>query len=192
MSGAAGSTVTVPVTIDTAAGLESLELIAAYPADQLELLDVRLAGVAADFQYLVKDISVPGRLRIDASRLAPVAQGTGTVLEIQFRILPTASGTLAVDLQWAALNDTRLTLNPLPQPGADATDGRITVTPPQAVAKPATLRLQDVFADFRLGSTASAPWLQTWLSAGTVESTTATKAVKVQRAQPLRLTPKPR
>lgn len=192
VSGAAGSTVTVPVTIDTAAGLESLELIAAYPADQLELLDVRLAGVAADFQYLVKDISVPGRLRIDASRLAPVAQGTGTVLEIQFRILPTASGTLAVDLQWAALNDTRLTLNPLPQPGADATDGRITVTPPQAVAKPATLRLQDVFADFRLGSTASAPWLQTWLSAGTVESTTATKAVKVQRAQPLRLTPKPR
>ena len=44
---------------------------------------------------------------------------------MDFRIADTAKGTLALDLQWAALNETHLTLNPAPQVGEDATDGKI-------------------------------------------------------------------
>jgi hypothetical protein len=36
-------------------------------------------------------------------------------------------GVSPIDLQYASLNDGRLTLNVVPQPGADETDGRITI-----------------------------------------------------------------
>jgi VCBS repeat-containing protein len=122
-----GGTVVVPVNLDTAAGLESMQFTLAYAADQMALQDVRLAGLSEDFQWLISDTSQPGLVRVDMSRLQALSAGSGRVLELVFRIADSARGTLALDLQWAALNDQHLTLNPAPVVGNDPTDGKIVI-----------------------------------------------------------------
>jgi|GEM_PF-1710728 len=127
-----GETVVVPITLDTAAGLESVEITLLYPADSLELLDVRLGGLTQDFSYFVKDTSVPGRIAIDMARMSAMSGGAGTLVELEFRVADDAQGSLAIDLQATALNETRLTLNAESQPGLDPTDGRIILPVAQA------------------------------------------------------------
>jgi PKD repeat protein len=132
VAGMPGDTVVVPITLDTAAGLESVEITLLYPADSLELLDVRLGGLTQDFPYFVKDTSVPGRITIDMARMSAMAGGAGTLVELEFRVADDAQGILAIDLQATALNETRLTLNAESQPGPDPTDGRIVLPVAQA------------------------------------------------------------
>jgi len=132
-----GERVTVPVLLDTAAGLASVQLQLAYPASALELVGVRLGSLTPDFNLLVVDRQ-PGALRIDMSSLHALGGGAGSLLELDFQIAGSASGVLPLDLQWVQLNDTHLTLQPPPMPGADPTDGAIrlvpaVVTPPVAV-----------------------------------------------------------
>ena len=165
VAGAPGETVVVPITLDTAAGLESVEITLLYPADSLQLLDVRLGGLTQDFQYFVKDTSVPGRIAIDMARMSTMAGGAGTLVELEFRVADDAQGSLAIDLQATALNETRLTLNAESQPGLDPTDGRIilpvaqapvvvvtTVQAPAPEAAPAT-----VLPSFEMASPAVQP-----------------------------------
>ena len=132
VAGTPGSTVVVPITLDTATGLESVEIALLYPADSLLLLDARLGGLTQDFQYFVKDTSVPGRIVLDMSRMEALRGGSGTLVELEFRIADGAQGSLAIDLQATALNETRLTLNAESQPGLDPTDGRIILPVAQA------------------------------------------------------------
>jgi hypothetical protein len=119
-----GEQVTVPVQLDTAAGLASVQLRLAYPADALELQGVRLGSLTADFGLLVVDRQ-PGMLRIDMSSLLALAGGAGSLLELDFRVAEAASGVIPLDLQWVQLNETHLTLHPEPVPGSDPTDGVI-------------------------------------------------------------------
>ncbi|MBK7675634.1 MAG: hypothetical protein IPJ27_13240 [Candidatus Accumulibacter sp.] len=122
-----GEVVTVPVRIDTAAGLESLQVRVAYDASRFELLAVRRGSVTGDFGWLVSG-QQPGQLTVDMSRLAALADGTGTLLDIDLRVRADAMpGVSPSDLQYASLNDGRLTLGVLPVLGNDETDGRITV-----------------------------------------------------------------
>ena len=133
--GRPGSTVTVPVSLDTAEGLDSVLLKVAYDASALEVAEVRRGSLSGDFQWFVRK-DEPGLLSIDMARLEPLAGGSGTLLEIDFRIRDSApAGQTAVDLQFVSLNDTRLTLNPAPTPGLDPTDGTITVVRPAAAAR---------------------------------------------------------
>ena len=134
VSAAAGDTVVVPISLDTAAGLESVEITLAYPADSLELLDVRLGGLTQDFHYFVKDTSVAGRIVIDMARMQAMAGGAGTLVELEFRVKAGATGSLAIDLLSTALNETRLTLNAESVAGIDPTDGMVTVPAPAALA----------------------------------------------------------
>jgi hypothetical protein len=76
------------------------------------------------------------------ARMAPLAGGKGSLLEIDFRIRAQASaGSTAVDLQFASLNDTRLTLNPAPMPGKDPTDGVVTIVKPEPAVSAAANRV---------------------------------------------------
>ena len=133
-----GEVVTVPVRIDTAAGLESLQVRVAYDASRFELLAVRRGSVTGDFGWFVSS-QQPGLLTVDMSRLEALADGTGTVLDIDLRVREDAPlGVSPIDLQYALLNDGHLTLGVVPQPGADETDGRISVAGRvAAVAAPA-------------------------------------------------------
>ncbi|MCW5625570.1 MAG: hypothetical protein KIT73_12730, partial [Burkholderiales bacterium] len=142
-SGRPGSVVTVPVSLDTAAGLESVQLRIAYDPAVLEYVELRRGDLTADFNWFVSS-HVPGLVTVDATRLQPLARGTGALLQIDFRIREGASaGDTAIDIQAAALNETRLTLNPLPVPGLDATDGRVTV-------ETAKIDWSGRFGDFRM------------------------------------------
>lgn len=131
-----GESVLVPVSLDTAAGLESVEFTLAYPANDLELVAVRQGGLTLDFQYVVINSSVPGRLVVDLSRMEPMADGTGNLIELEFRVAAEAQGPLAIDLQATALNETWLTLNAESQPGLDPTDGVIQVDRPTPITIP--------------------------------------------------------
>jgi hypothetical protein len=63
------------------------------------------------------------------SRLDALQDGSGTLLDLDLRVKADAlPGVSPIDLQYASLNDGRLTLNVVPQLGADETDGRITIT----------------------------------------------------------------
>ncbi len=78
----------------------------------------------------------PGSLAIEMSRLHALDCAFGSLLQLQFRVAAGASGTLRIDLVEATLNETRLTLNPAPQLGADPTDGAIRVNPPDQPVTP--------------------------------------------------------
>jgi hypothetical protein len=139
-AGMPGATVSVPLTLDTAAGLDSVQARVAYDATKLELVGVRQVDLTADFRWRVVDSATPGVVSIDLTRNGPLAGGSGRLLEIDFRIRDgVAPGSTPVDLQFVALNETRLTLQPEPQPGFDPTDGfvQILATPTPALARTA-------------------------------------------------------
>ena len=130
----AGDLITVPVNLDTAAGLQSVQLRLGYDERALQLVNVRRGSLTQDFQGFM-DTHQPGAVVVDLSSLQPLSDGQGSLLELDFKVLATAPTAIAVDLQAACLNDGWLTLTPAPQPGADPTDGLITVAPP-AVPRP--------------------------------------------------------
>jgi hypothetical protein len=155
----AGGSVTVPVQIDNAANLASVQLILTFPAADLQLVNVRLGGLTLDFSAVVKTVQ-PGRLTVDMSRLNALAGGAGNLLELDFKVAAAATGTLPIDLQWVALNDTRLTLNPAPQVGADPTDGAVIVKPAAAVSSQPAAKVSSLAT----GASAKTEWLDEWLS----------------------------
>ncbi|MBK8017635.1 MAG: right-handed parallel beta-helix repeat-containing protein [Betaproteobacteria bacterium] len=133
----AGGTVTVPVNLDTAAGLESAELKLRFDPDVLEVQAVRRGSLTSGFEWFLTPQS-PGLLVLDAAAIQALSGGTGTLMEVDFRVKPgTAPGSYAVDLEWASLNEDGLTLNPAPQAGADPTDTSIVVTAPPKPRLPA-------------------------------------------------------
>jgi len=122
-----GERLTVPVNLDTAAGLESAELRIGYDAAAIEVVEVRRGNLTGEFQWLTRH-DEPGVLQIDMSSLGVLQGGSGSILELDVRIKPTAQpGPSLIDLQWASLSDGRLTLNPAPQAGPDSTDTRLTI-----------------------------------------------------------------
>jgi len=125
-----GAIVTVPIALDAAAGLESVQLRLAYDAASLTLLDTRRGSVTADFGWYVVS-NVPGLLSVDMSRLSPVTSAGGTLLMLDFQVKPGAVlGRSALDLQAVRINDAGMTPNPMPQPGGDASDGAIDISVP--------------------------------------------------------------
>jgi VCBS repeat-containing protein len=131
-----GATVVVTIEIDRVEGLESVQMTLAYPSQWLTLNAVRQVGATADFAFSAIQTATPGIITIDVSRLTPIAgSGAARLFELEFKVANDApAGDLAVDLMSAALNDTALTLNPNPQPGPDASDGRISVQLASAMA----------------------------------------------------------
>ncbi len=125
----AGSIITVPVRLDTAQDLDQVQLRLAWDGSQLELVDVRRGSLTGDFTNYVENRQA-GSLTVDMSRLEKLAGGSGTLLELDYRVAAYAQGTFELDLQWVQLNQTRLTLNPAPQVGADSTDGAVRVNLP--------------------------------------------------------------
>jgi hypothetical protein len=132
VNAAAGSLVDVPVTIDTAAGLQSFVLVVRYDPAALSFDSVVRSGLSADFEHLVVR-QAAGEVTIDATRLQALEGGSGELLQLRFAVAATApAGAQAIDLASVRLNDTWLTVLPLPQPGPDATDGAVIVAPPAA------------------------------------------------------------
>jgi hypothetical protein len=182
----AGTQVVVPLAIDTAEGLESVQLTVRYDAVSLKLLEVQKTALSAGFVYTVVQ-NKPGELVIDASRETPLAQGSGALFDLKFAVEPTAHGDVALDFVSVRLNDTWLTVNPLPVAGADPTDGVIHVLAAPlaqaraaanatgnrkiptlaAVTQPApapAVALKQVATSFDLGQPGNNAWLNNWVA----------------------------
>ncbi|MBE2260556.1 MAG: cadherin-like domain-containing protein, partial [Rhodobacteraceae bacterium] len=150
----AGQLVTVPVRIDAAAGLESVQLRIVYDASRFELVEVRRGSLTGDFGWFVSGQQA-GRVTVDMSRLDALPAGSGTLLDIDLRIKADAApGVSMIDLQYARLNDGRLTLGVAPQAGVDPTDGRITIAG-KVPAQPIVAAASDPQPPDRLLSTQS-------------------------------------
>jgi len=123
-----GELVSVPVELDTAAGLDSAQLRIRYDADALKVVRVDKGSLTGDFDWFLKK-EEPGLLTLDMSRMHAMSGGQGTLAVIIFQVDAQATtGRYAIDMQWASLNEDALTLNPAPQPGVDRTDTIISVT----------------------------------------------------------------
>jgi hypothetical protein len=157
----AGERISVPVNLDTAQGLESVQLRLAWDPATLELLEVRRGTLTGGFQWFIQR-SEPGRLVIDTSALNALTGGSGSLVVLAFQVSAGARpGAQLIDLQWARLNDSHLTLNPAPQDGLDPTDAVLHVTGPHPsagrLAEPAAQRSATPTA--QLGTRRAAPAL---------------------------------
>jgi hypothetical protein len=73
-----GELVTVPIRIDTTAGLESVQLRIGYDASRFEVVGVRRGSVSGDFGWFITG-QEPGRITVDMSRLEALQEGSGTL-----------------------------------------------------------------------------------------------------------------
>ena len=121
----AGETLIVPVYLDTAQDLESVQLTLAYDANALEVLAVRPGSLTGSFPYFIERHDA-GTVYVDMSG-ARLAGGTGSLIELEVRVKEGAAGPIAIDFRAAALNEGYLTIGVLPQAGSDPTDGLIVV-----------------------------------------------------------------
>jgi len=119
----AGSQVVVPVNLDTAAGLNAVQLEIGYDASMLRLEAVRRGSVTQGFGALLVH-SEPGLLRVDTSG-PQLASGSGSLVEMLFTAL--RAGEARLDLRSVLLNSGYLVLTPTPAPGADPTDGSVRI-----------------------------------------------------------------
>ncbi|MCB1967173.1 MAG: cadherin-like domain-containing protein, partial [Candidatus Accumulibacter sp.] len=131
LSGTPGSVLTVPVLIDDAVGLESVDLRLAYDPALLEIVAVR-EGSATNGATIITNpapaSNANGTLVVGLALTNPRPAGGGSLLEIDFRIRPTAaSGSTALNLTQVSLNEDGLVLTPLPVPGQDGSDGLLTI-----------------------------------------------------------------
>jgi len=164
----AGEQASVPVRIDSAAGLESIQMTVRYDAAKLAFAGVAETALTASFVYEVVH-SEPGVLSIDVSAAAPLTSGSGVLFNLKFDVAASARGPIALDFAAASLNDTHLTLDPQPKPGADPTDGVIdvvappTVDPHERAAVVPTLSFNLAAQAFSLGDSRSS-WLNDWVA----------------------------
>jgi PKD repeat protein len=134
VTGAPGDLVTVPLLIDQAQGIAAGDMLIGFDSNTLQFANVRKGPLIqgdtnADVQAIA-DAST-GTLDIAMPLSGELGPGGGTMVLIDFLIKPTAvAGTTAVDLrsaQFTNLTGSTFTLNPVPVPGTDGTDGQITI-----------------------------------------------------------------
>jgi hypothetical protein len=133
LSATAGSTVTVPVNIDNADGLELVDLQIGYDPAVIDVLGVR-AGTVTSGAMLVTNPTDPanatGTIAVGLVLPTPDGPGGGSLLEVDYRLKPSApAGPVLLDLRQVSLNEGVYVLTPTPIPGPDPTDGLITVMP---------------------------------------------------------------
>jgi hypothetical protein len=141
-----GERVVLPLSVnELPAGLESAEFTLSYDPEMLVIDAVRAGELAAGFGFFHADTTTPGYIRIDTSSGfgATEADADGGVLvELEFTVLGDAGpGLTVIDLTGARLNDGTYTLIPEPVPGADGTDGSLSIMaqiPPALLETPAT------------------------------------------------------
>ena len=157
LSAAAGSSVTVPVSISSARGLQSMHLVVRYDARALTPVSIEPSALTSGFSYTVGVVR-PGELRIEATHPRPLAAGSGALFGLKFALAPTAAGKFSVDFASASLNGNRLMVR-------DPNEGAIIVkanNAPTAAAKPA-ISLNQPARSFELSNGKTHAWLDEFL-----------------------------
>jgi hypothetical protein len=129
VAGVAGSTVTVPINIDNAKHLSSAAMLVQYDTELLDVASdgVQLGTVTAGGTLTTVVDDAAGTISIALTVGQPLGPGGGSLVEIQYQIKASATGEAIIDLQEVVLNDGALILTEQPLPGADPTDGSISI-----------------------------------------------------------------
>jgi Right handed beta helix region/Cohesin domain len=92
----AGGTVTLPVAVSEANGLQAIDLVLAYDPSALSIspADVSLSGFAAAGGWTqALSLATPGEIRLSLYGTNPIAaSGAGPLVNITFHVSPTAAG----------------------------------------------------------------------------------------------------
>jgi hypothetical protein len=130
IAGAPGSTVTVPINIDDANLVESLDLTIRYDTTRFDVATsgVRPGSLTAGATIFANVDDATGTIRVSMLPTHALSTSSGSLLEIDYHIREDAGpGSSLLDLQFAALNEGSLVLTWLAVPGEDPTDGRISI-----------------------------------------------------------------
>ena len=132
LTGTPDNIVTVPVMIDDAVGLESVDLKLTYDPSVLEVAAVRTGRVTSG-GTLVTNPTPPtnatGAITVGLALTTPRPAGGGSLIDIDFHVKSTAipGTTTGLNLTQVSLNEDGLVLTPAPTPGLDPTDGLIAI-----------------------------------------------------------------
>ncbi|MCP3974566.1 MAG: hypothetical protein GY720_08750, partial [bacterium] len=121
-----GELLTVPVNLDIAEHLESVQLELAYDPNAIVIENVRRGTLTDSFSVLLKYDS-GGLLKVDTSSTERLVGGQSSLLLLDIRLL-TDNNTL-LDLRRVSLNEGNLVLSSVPVSGEDPTDGWINRLP---------------------------------------------------------------
>ncbi len=136
-----GTTITVPVNIDNAAGLESVDIgnfLSNLPGITYDtnILDAGNASVRPGTVLPQGSLVVPNVndangtifISISLNPSQPITQSSGSLVLIDFQIKAAApNGTTNIDFRNVSLNEGGLSLTQAPRAGNDPTDGLITI-----------------------------------------------------------------
>jgi carbonic anhydrase/acetyltransferase-like protein (isoleucine patch superfamily) len=128
LAGRPGELLAVPIRIDEASGLESVDLELRYDPEAIEVIAVKKGALTAGGTMVTVIDPAAGTVAVALALIEPLGPGGGALLDLELRIAAGARpGPTALDLARVSLNEDGLVLTPAPAPGADPTDGRITV-----------------------------------------------------------------
>lgn len=156
LSAVAGSTVTVPVSVAAAAGLERFELFISYPAGALTPLALEPTAAAAGFRFTVSQTK-PGTLRIDATRTGRGGALAGELFGLKFALAPEARGRLPIDVDSARWVGAASGLQRL-------LAGSIQIKEAPAASSRPSIALGESARSFEIGKASSNAWLDQWLA----------------------------
>lgn len=128
-----GERLTVPVELDLAEGLHSVQLQLAYDPGVLKLEAIRRGSLTGAFDTWLT-AAQDGVIRLDAAASNALGAGAGTLVLLDFRVIGAGAGL--IDLQSASLNDGALVLSPAPHAGVDATDAVLSLAAARAGGRP--------------------------------------------------------
>lgn len=121
-----GGSIKVPIGIDDATGIQSLDLVFAYDSGLIalpasgELIDVGLATIGWSF---VANTTTPGQIRISGFGTTPLSGGSAGLLALNLKVKAGVSiGTTDLDLVSASFNEGALS--------TDLVDGSLELLPP--------------------------------------------------------------
>ncbi len=123
-----------PINVSNAQGIRGVEVRLGYDAALLETSEDRIragslwSGVQTELVLNLDEAA--GTINVWIFSAEELQAGTGSLLEIDFRPVrtPVAGETSILDLSFARINEGQISIDPIPQPGLDETDGRVTFT----------------------------------------------------------------
>ncbi len=132
LTGQPSQQVATPVDIDNSVGVRAAEIHINYDTT---LLDADSSSVEAgsvwpaETQVVANVDDVAGTIVASVATAEALGSGGGSLLNVQFTIKSTApvGDSTTIDLAEVQLNEGAIVPDPMPVPGPDATDGKITI-----------------------------------------------------------------
>jgi hypothetical protein len=100
-----GDAIIVEVSVDDATGIAGADFSLVYDPAILAATDARLTELGADLIPSDPNLTVAGQVTMAIMGLQGIAEGSGAFIEVDFDVLPDASGISPLDLSGIALYD---------------------------------------------------------------------------------------